>query len=153
MHFAPGLRPGTPCSQSGYSRTLLTEGAARWPIFPWTTGTPSLLGKNLCPSLVKRKNRPRWPSAMITHWAPDHQNRSKSWKKRGAVNGFPGPQTWLNIELKQFGLAIWWVYGENWSRVCQGRFPIELWPVQSRHFWWKNEFFFGLSPKRGKITH
>ena len=136
MHFAPGLRPGTPCSQSGYSRTLPTARAVNLQIWPRTSGTPSLLGKNHCPSLVKRKNRPRWPSAMITHWAPDHQNRSKSWKKRGAVNGFPGPQTWLNIELKQFGLAIWWVYGENWSRVWQGRLPIDIPPIQSRHFWW-----------------
>ena len=70
MHFAPGLRPGTPCSQSGYSRTLPTARAVNLQIWPRTSGTPSLLGKNLCPSLVKRKNRHRSPAETVTHWAP-----------------------------------------------------------------------------------
>ena len=87
MHFAPGLRPGTPCSQSGYSRTLLTEGAARWPIFPWTTGTPSLLGKNPCLSLDKRKNGPRWPAVMITPWAPFGPKLAKTVRKNKELSG------------------------------------------------------------------
>ena len=90
MHFAPGLRPGTPCSQSGYSRTLLSEGAARWPIFPWTTGTPSLLGKNPCLSLDKRKNGPRWPAVMITPWAPFGPKLVKTVRKTMSRPEIPG---------------------------------------------------------------
>ena len=70
MHFAPGLRPGTPCSQSRYSRTLPTARGVNLQIWPGTSVTPSLLGKNPCLSLDKRKNGPRWPAVMITPWAP-----------------------------------------------------------------------------------
>ena len=92
MHFAPGLRPGTPCSQSGYSRTLPTARTVRWPIFPWTTETPSLLGKNLCPSLAKRKNRHRSPAETVTHWAPFCPKLVKTVRKtmnRPEIPGLP----------------------------------------------------------------
>ena len=70
MHFAPGLRPGTPCSQSGYSRTLPTARAVNPQIWPWASETPSLLGKNPCLSLDKRKNRHRWPAETVGPWVP-----------------------------------------------------------------------------------
>ena len=87
MHFAPGLRPGTPCSQSRYSRTLPTARGVNLQIWPGTSVTPSLLGKNPCLSLDKRKNGPRWPAVMITPWAPFAPKLVKTVQKNKELSG------------------------------------------------------------------
>ena len=114
MHFAPGLRPGTPCSQSRYSRTLPTARGVNLQIWPGTSVTPSLLGKNHCLSLDKRKNGPRWPAVMITPWAPFAPKLVKTVQKnKEASMDSRDPRHDWTLSLSNLD----WLYGGSTGKI------------------------------------